>query len=255
MTEVPAPVHEGTRPGIPAPGECHLWHVPVRARPDWYALLDRQERASAARFTRAPARDVFLTSRAAQRLVGAHYLGVPPHAVAVRRDCVHCATEPPVPHGRPRFAHGTPPPVDYSVSHTEEHLLVAVTGHGVVGVDIEARGSLRNLDVLPGAVLTPAEREHFTALPAHERPDWLLTAWTRKEAAMKLTGLGLRAAPRHLDVRGPRVTAGPVPGWPDTPVHLYALPAPEAHAAALASTVPITDLRTHTLPEPRTCAP
>ncbi len=51
------------------------------------------------------------------------------------------------------------------------------------------------------------------------------------------------------------MTAGPVPGWPDTPVHLYALAAPEAHAAALASTVPITDLRTRTLPEPRTSAP
>ncbi|WP_374985379.1 4'-phosphopantetheinyl transferase family protein [Streptomyces fradiae] len=255
MPEAPAPTPEDTRPAIPAPGECHLWHIPVRPRPDWLALLDEEERASAARFTRTRAREVFLTSRAAQRLVGAHYLGVPPTAVTVRRDCAHCATEPPVPHGRPRFAHGTPPPVDYSVSHTEEHLLIAVTGHGVVGVDIEARGSLRDADALPAAVLTPAEREHYTALPARERPDWLLTAWTRKEAAMKLTGLGLRASPRHLDVRGPQVTAGPIPGWPDTPIHLYPLPAPEAHTAALASTTPITATRTHTLPEPRTFPP
>ncbi|MFV2119377.1 4'-phosphopantetheinyl transferase family protein [Streptomyces sp. Act-28] len=221
--------------------------MPVREHPDWLPLLHQEELATADRLTRVRARHVFLTSRAAQRLIGAHYLGLPPGDVVITRDCAHCTTVTPAPHGRPRFAHGTPPPVDYSVSHTEEHLLVAVTGHGAVGVDIEGRSSLRDVDDLSRAVLTAAEREHFATLPAQARTGRLLTAWTRKEAAMKLTGLGLRASPRHLDVRGPLVSAGPIPRWPDTPVHLYDLPAPEGHAAALASTVPVTRMRTYEL--------
>ncbi|OII62025.1 hypothetical protein BJP40_29920 [Streptomyces sp. CC53] len=240
--------HEGDGHEAPAAGECHLWHVPVRPRPHWLPLLDEEERAAAARFLNGPAREVFLTSRAAQRLVGAHYLGLPPDRVVISRDCVHCQARPSRPHGRPRFAHQPPAPVDYSVSHTVQHVFIAVTGHGAVGVDIETEASLRDVDALAGTVLTREEQQEFAALPARDRPRRLLTAWTRKEAAMKLTGLGLRADPRHLDVRGPLVCAGPVAGWPDTPVHLYDLPAPEGHAAALAATTPVTRVRTRELP-------
>ncbi|OEJ94002.1 4'-phosphopantetheinyl transferase family protein [Streptomyces thermolilacinus] len=246
MNEAPAAGHGEAGPGIPAPGECHLWHVPVLERPDWLPVLDREERAAAERFTRVRARHVFTTSRAAQRLIGALYLGLPPRDVVITRDCHRCATA--TPHGRPRFAHGAPAPVDYSVSHTEEHLLVAVTGHGAVGVDIEGRASLRDVDGLAGVALTTAEREHFATLSAEDRPRWLLAMWTRKEAAMKLTGLGLRVNPRHLDVRGPLASVGPMPQWPETPVHLYDLPAPEGHAAALASSTPVTRVRTCELP-------
>lgn len=246
MSESPATGHGTAGPGIPAPGECHLWHVPVRERPDWLPYLDREERAAADRFTRVRARHVFTTSRAAQRLIGAFYLGLPPRDVLITRDCPRCATG--APHGRPRFAHGAPAPVDYSVSHTEEHLLVAVTGRGAVGVDIEGRASLRDVDGVARVALTTAEREHFATLSAEERPRWLLTMWTRKEAAAKLTGLGLRVDPRHLDVRGPLVSAGPVPQWPGIPVHLYDLPAPGGHAAALASTAPVTRIRACELP-------
>lgn len=248
MHQVPATGHREAGPGTPAPGECHLWHVPVRERPDWLPILSREERATADRFTRVRARHVFTTSRAVQRLVGAHYLGLPPGDVVITRHCHRCAAPTAAPHGRPRFAHGTPPPVDYSVSHTEEHLLVAVTGHGAVGVDIEGPGSLRDVDGLARAALTTAEREHFGTLSAGDRARWLLAVWTRKEAAMKLTGLGLRVNPRELDVRGPLLSAGSVPEWADTPVHLYDLPAPEGHAAALASTVPMTRTRTCALP-------
>ncbi|MCP3760529.1 4'-phosphopantetheinyl transferase superfamily protein [Streptomyces sp. TBY4] len=234
---------------IPAPGECHLWHVPVRERPDWLTLLDREERAGADRFAAGPAREVFVTSRAAQRLVGAHYLGLPPGGIVITRDCDHCETPTAIPHGRPCFAHGTPAPVDYSVSHTSEHLLIAVTGYGAVGVDIESGTSIRDVDGLARTAFTPGEQERFATLPASDRTRGFLTAWTRKEAAMKLTGLGLRASPRHLDVSGPLVSAGPVTGWPDAPVHLYDLPAPEGHAAALASNAPVTRVRTYELPE------
>ncbi|WP_181727325.1 4'-phosphopantetheinyl transferase superfamily protein [Streptomyces sp. PT12] len=231
---------------IPAPGECHLWLAPVRPRAGWLALLDRAERERADRLGGTPAGEVFVTSRGAQRLVGSRYLGVPPEAVRTDRSCQACAG---AAHGRPRFVGAARAGLDYSVSHTERWLLIAVTSGGLVGVDIEDLAAVPDAEGLAGAALTAGERARWAGLPQAERDAWLLTAWTRKEAAMKLTGLGLRAAPRGLDVRGPAVAAHGVPRWPAGPVLLHSLSAPAGHVAALATTAPLGALRRFALPD------
>ncbi|MCX4750452.1 4'-phosphopantetheinyl transferase superfamily protein [Kitasatospora sp. NBC_01287] len=231
-------------PDVPGAGECHLWLVPVRPRPHWLGLLDPAERLRAERLAGTPAEHVHLTSRAAQRLIGSRYLGVPPHEVTASRDCGHCGA----PHGKPRWRAGE---VDYSVSHTDRWLILAVTGAGPVGADIESPASITDPAALVRSALTPGEAARFHRLPAARRTAWLLRAWTRKEAAMKLTGLGLRAPPNQLDVRGPTVRAGEVPRWPHGPVHLSALAVPDGHVAALATTTPVTALRRLQLPPDR----
>jgi 4'-phosphopantetheinyl transferase len=227
---------------MPVPGEFHTWTVPVRERADWPDLLSKEERRRLDGLVVREARDTFVTSRAAQRLIGARYLGRPPTAVTISRECGYCGAG----HGRPRFDGAA---IDYSVSHTRDWVLVAVAGAGLVGVDIESPDSCRDTEGLAGVTLTARERERFDALLRAERDGWFLSAWTRKEAAMKLTGLGLAAPPGRLDVIGPILSAGAVPRWPATPIHLYNLAAPGGHASALASTVPLTVLRTFVLPE------
>ncbi|RKN05096.1 4'-phosphopantetheinyl transferase family protein [Streptomyces radicis] len=231
---------------IPPPGECHLWLAPVRPRAGWLRLLDPAERERADRLDGTPAGEVFVTSRGAQRLVGSRYLGVPPETVRTDRSCPHCVG---AAHGRPRFVGPRGAGLDYSVSHTERWLLMAVTGGGLVGVDIEDLAAVPDAGGLARAALTPGERARWAGLPEAERDAWLLSAWTRKEAAMKLTGLGLRASPRGLDVSGPTVAADGVPRWPAGPVRLYSLSAPAGHVAALATTAPLGALRRFALPE------
>lgn len=204
-------------------------------------LLDRQERRRADRLAGTPAGDVFVTSRAVQRLVGARYLGVPPGEVTTDRECEHCGAG----HGRPRFGAA---PVDYSVSHTDDWLLMAVAGRGLVGCDIERPASVPDPDGMAAVALTAGERRRYDRLPRRERAGWLLGAWTRKEAAMKLTGLGLRAPPNQVDVSGPTASAAAVPRWPADPIHLLGLDAPGSHVAALAATVPVRTLRWFALP-------
>lgn len=223
------------------PGEVHVWLAPVRPRADWLIMLDDEERQRAAKLARTPAGDTFVTSRATQRFVGSHYLGIPPGDIVTDRTCTHCDTG--ARHGRPRFPGAA---IDYSVSHTEHWVVMAVTGGGLVGVDIEDRRAAPDPDGLARACLTAEERQHFEALPHWERASWLVSAWTRKEAAMKLTGLGLRAPPKRLDVSG-AVVATAVPRWPSAAVYLYDIDAPEGHLAALATTVPLLSMRSTTL--------
>jgi 4'-phosphopantetheinyl transferase len=220
----------------PATGECHLWMTPVRNRPGWLRLLDATEQDRLGRLSVEEARNVFVNSRGAQRVIGAHYLGLPPEEVAIERDCEHCGES----HGRPRFAHA---PIDYSVSHTGRWVLTAVVGTGRVGVDIESFDSCPEPEQVAPVVLTSGERDRFTALRPEEREAWFFRAWTRKEAAMKLTGLGLTAAPNQLDVLGPVLVVADVERWPAAPVHLRTITAPSGYAAALATTVPVSSTR------------
>lgn len=229
--------------GPPAPGEVHTCLVPVRRRPEWLALLDAEESRRLPRLAAGQARDTFATSRAVQRLVGARYLGLPPAEVRIARDCLHCGGN----HGRPRFPGAA---VEFSVSHTSEWLLVAVTGTGPVGVDVESTALDRDVGRMASVALTAAEMERFARLPERMRARWFVRSWTRKEAAMKLVGLGLAAPPGELDVTGRVLSVGEVPRWPDVRIFLHDLPAPPGHVAALASTTEPTAVHALTPPAP-----
>lgn len=225
-------------------GEVHVWLVPVRHRTGWLAILDDEEQQRAATLASTPAGDMFVTSRATQRLVGAHYLGTPPADIVTDRTCPHCDAG--ARHGRPRFRDTS---IDYSVSHTEQWVIMAVTNCGLIGADIEAVATAPDPDGLARACLTAEERTAYDVLPRLDRAPWLVSAWTRKEAAMKLTGLGLRAPPKQLDVSGSLVTTA-IPRWPTTPVHLYDIDAPAGHLAALATTTPLRSVRSTTVDDP-----
>jgi 4'-phosphopantetheinyl transferase len=201
-----------------------------RSESEWLALLDAEETERLSLLIAGEARDTFATSRAVQRLIGARYLDLPPEEVRIARDCQYCAGN----HGRPRFPGAA---IEYSVSHTKEWLLVAVTGTGLVGVDVESTALDRDVGRMASVVLTETEQERFAQLPERMRARWLVRSWTRKEAAMKLVGLGLAAPPGELDVAGRVLSVGDVPRWPDVRIFLRDLPAPPGHAAALASTV------------------
>lgn len=222
----------------PTVGECELWPMRIADAPVDWGLLTAGERARAERFQVDDARRVFLASRIAQRLLGAHYLGGHPRDVVIERGCEHCEGF----HGRPKFVRAG---VDYSVSHTGEWLVIAVVGTGRIGVDVEyVPRALRDLERIAWTVLTRAEWVAYEALSATDRTRWFYRSWTRKEAAVKLTGHGLIDRLSELNVQGPLLSALAVPqGWPVGSIHLQDVSSPADYLAALASTEPLTAVR------------
>ncbi|MEV6964629.1 4'-phosphopantetheinyl transferase superfamily protein [Hamadaea sp. NPDC051192] len=216
----------------PPAGVCHLWPIPVAGRTRWISdWISDEEWAQADRFVAEHARRTFLTSRSAQREVAARYLGVTPDAVPIDRTCRRCGG----PHGRPTV----PGPIDLSVSHTREWVVLAVVGAGRVGVDLEHEATTRDLDSLTGT-LTAAERAEFAEVPPPDQVGWFLRRWTRKEAAVKLTGHGLAVRFDALDTRGPLAIAdGVAPDWPTEDIHLTDVRAGGGLVVALATTVPL----------------
>jgi 4'-phosphopantetheinyl transferase len=213
---------------------CHLWSAPTAGAAADQALLTLDERQAAERFRVDAAKDAFVASRVAQRLILGRYLGCPPDAVTIARDCRHCGKG----HGRPYVADA---PVDFSVSHAAGWLLVAVVAEGVVGVDLERVSDARAVDELASRVLGPAEQEQFLMVLRDERPAWFTWAWARKEAALKLTGHGIAGPMSGLNVTGPTAEVSTLPpGWPTEPIHLRDVPATPDLRAALATTAPLS---------------
>lgn len=221
-----------------APAECHIWRVPVGPRAAWWEFLDQDELVRAERVAGVPlVQDTLVSSRGAQRLIGAHYLGLRPAEVDIDRICQHCGG----PHGRPGYVGAT---FDYSISHAGGWVFLAVVASGRVGVDIERIAGERDVDGLAGFALTTDEQQAFAGLAPSQRLTSFFTSWVRKEAAMKLTGLGLQAPANRLDVSDPLLRVQrPLPRWPAAPIHLYDVPAAEGYVAALACTTPLTTLR------------
>jgi len=88
------------------------------------------------------------------------------------------------------------PGAEYSVSSTPGEVLVAVARGTAVGVDVERpRGGRERLYA---RVCSPRERAALAAGTARFH-----TLWTRKEAVLKLLGVGLARHPATIDVLVP----------------------------------------------------
>lgn len=195
-------------------------------------LLSADEAARADRYVSAPARRLFVLSRALQRTLGAAVLSVPPDRVRFDRHCRLCDGGE---HGKPYLVGA--PELDYSVSHAGRLVLLAASVGCRVGVDVEHLDRRLDPVVLGPRTLAPAERAALDTLPVPERPAEFLRLWTRKEAAIKVAGHGLTVPLAQVEVAGPEARlAAPPRGWPDGPVTLSALPVPDGYVAALAST-------------------
>lgn len=138
---------------------------------DW----NRYERLSHPRV-----RASFLASRLMLRHTVARVLSVAPEALELAYK----------PEGRP-YVRGCGP-LDVSLSHSGEVIVVGVTSRGLVGVDVERVARPSAGTDLESEVCTPHERALLESLPARSRDSALVRLWTLKEAYTKAIGQGLR---------------------------------------------------------------
>ena len=102
--------------------------------------------------------------------------------------------------GKPYFEHS---PWHFSISHTSKHAFCVLSRYNV-GLDAEELDRKVNLK-LAEKILSPSEKQQFDAAENKEKA--LLTFWVLKEAAVKLSGEGLRGYPNHTNfsLEDPRV--------------------------------------------------
>jgi 4'-phosphopantetheinyl transferase len=216
---------------LAAPRGVDLWSVPLGGPAARDARLiagcSPREHARAARMPLAGRRRAFLVGRGIVRSVLGAYLAIAPGDVEIGRG----------PHGKPFI--DAPDAPAFSVSHSGDLLVLAVTAAVAVGVDVERVDAGLDVMAIASRFLASQERAQLARLTGDDRQAAFFAIWTRKEAHAKASGSGLSvglaelratsadAAQPRWDGRRTLVDIDPAPGYvgalaydaPSLPVH------------------------------------
>jgi phosphopantetheinyl transferase len=99
--------------------------------------------------------------------------------------------------GKPR----APGHFHFNLSHTASSLGLAVDAAGPIGIDIESFARLNDVDGLIEMSAHPAEVAVLRAVDGRQLESEFLRCWTRKEALLKASGLGVTRTLAALDTR------------------------------------------------------
>lgn len=173
------------------------------------AVVAPAERAAAAKLRRRSDQAAVLVAHALVRLVVGRHAG---RRVTedYKRFCQCCGS---TTHGRPALP-GTG--VAFSLSHTAGLSAVAATPgtrcYHDIGVDVEASTTVPDVASLGRRVFAPGEQRLLAALSAEQAHEAGLRLWVRKEAALKLAGVGISNGLAELDASTDElVVAGGLP--------------------------------------------
>ena len=133
----------------------------------------------------------FAAGRAALRSGLAECLGVEPCELVFRLGR----------HRKPELA----PPLDrsgwqFNASRSDGLGVYAVTRGRRIGVDVERLRPLPDLGEIAERVFSADERRRLDRLSPAERLEGFFNCWTRKEAYLKATGIGLAGSPTRCTV-------------------------------------------------------
>ena len=156
---------------------------------DFFLLLDAAERERHSRFhfERDAAR--FAVSHGLLRVLLAQYTGAEAAALMVDQG----------PNGKPHLTSGP----SFNLSHSGDAILLAIARDANVGVDVEQwsdRLGLGEMERLADHAFSKREQVALCALQDVERAAAFYATWSRKEAYIKSTGIGITQGLDHFDV-------------------------------------------------------
>ena len=222
--------------------EIHIWTKHLvsddAATAELASILDRDERARAARFAFDHDRIRFIQSHGFLCRVLA------PYAQCGAAELVFTKGH----HGKPRLMSvSSGADLHFSLSHTRDYCVVAVRLRYPLGVDVEERRDLPNAVDIAHRQFAPEESRHLAGLTGIAQRDAFLSLWTHKEAIVKALGINLGANLRsaefefgagRLRLKSWNGDRSIVRGWSVVPLN-FGL----GHVGALATAYPFGSLK------------
>jgi len=188
--------------------------------------LDDRDRERAARFKFPADRARFVLGRGMLRKCLGHYLEQPPETIELGYTDL----------GRPIFP--ADEKLQFSISHTQDLVGVALTDGANIGIDLEAISPHLDLLELAERIFSADDLAIFQAYANREKVAAFYRAWTRKEAYLKARGEGIAEGLQQISVS---MAPEEVLSIKDTrhasaseKWHLVSLPLPGGYAGTLA---------------------
>ncbi|WP_405065317.1 4'-phosphopantetheinyl transferase superfamily protein [Kribbella sp. NBC_01510] len=201
-----------------------VWWARIdQARDEFAVDLDEDEQRRLAAYRRDEDKARFLLGCTMVRRLLAARFSLPAAKVRLDRSCPDCGK----PHGKVR-ADG----VELSVTHSGGLVGVAIGDHPV-GLDVEKVDPGIDIDAVGPLCLAPEEVRGLAQYDGIARAKAFTQVWTRKEAVVKATGVGVRADLQTVVV-GPLDQPAEVWEWAQHTGQLTDLEVGADHAAALA---------------------
>lgn len=146
-----------------------------------WALLSPGERCRAESLKVIKVRQRFVISRAILRQLLADYMAVNCAAVELFQG----------PFGKPYVRQIKGGHVVFNLSHTADHLVIALGCQRQIGVDIEVCRERVNLAALAGKCFSDSEFRQWQQLESEDKKVTFYRIWTRKESFVKAVGRGI----------------------------------------------------------------
>lgn len=166
-------------------GNVEVWiidlSVPAPFITQLMDFLPAEEHRQAERFRNPAAQRSYVLAHAALRRLLAARLNVAPAEIPLRRG----------PHGKPQLSGALENRLGFNLTHSGELALVAISTSAEVGVDVERLRPMPDAVRLATRFFTPAESAALAQVPEPERASAFFRLWTRKEALLKATGIGI----------------------------------------------------------------
>lgn len=178
--------------------EIDIWLFHLNTLPQsikhFYSLLADDEKERSEKFIHFMHRKRFISSHGFVRSVLANYLEQQPSELKFGKS----------EHGKPELDNITNTAnIKFNLSHSHDMALVAVCKNNEIGVDIEYMDRKNNWSGIIKRFFTEPEQKNIFSLAENQQQAAFFQTWTRKEAHMKVTGLGLGLSPTRFTVSTP----------------------------------------------------
>lgn len=171
--------------------QCHVWGIRLDQGPKCvehlWAFLSATEQTRAQQFYAQLDAQRFVVARGLLRVLLGHYTGF--HPAQIKLDYTKS--------GKPGLAGSH---IQFSKSTSANLGLLAFCRGGEVGVDVEMRRNLGDIDHLKKQLFSMDEQREIDAAPFDQQLALFFRGWTRKEALLKALGTGLAIHPGRVKV-------------------------------------------------------
>ena len=175
--------------------EVHVWAADLDPGPPTFAnlaaVLSDEEKTRAQQFRFQHLQRRYTAGRGWLRAMLGRYLRIDPDRLEFMYS----------PNGKPalanRFADAA---IHFNLAHSDNLALFAFTRIGAVGVDVERIRSMKDAPELVARFFSARESGLFQKVTVDQQPAAFFNLWTRKEALLKATGVGITGGLNELEV-------------------------------------------------------